>query len=118
MNIILTRKLQRCLHDNDDCYDFQDIMEGIKDGSLQSFAVGDTWIVTQIGDYPRRKVLHVLMVVGNWDEFADATPVLRDFAKEIGATLITGSGRDGWRRRLPPGWKIGGSIYSMEIEDE
>jgi hypothetical protein len=119
MNMILTRKLHRFLHDNA-CYDFQDILEGIKDGSLQSFAVGDTWVVTQVGDYPRQKVLHVMAAVGNFDEFAAVTPFLKDYAKDIGATLITGSGRDGWRKKLHllPGWECKGSIYSMEVEDE
>jgi hypothetical protein len=57
-------KVERALHDGGDLYTFDDIMALIKEGKMQSFTCGDTWIVTQVNEFPRKKVLEIALVVG------------------------------------------------------
>ena len=111
----MQEKMERWLHDAGDYYTFEDIMDFISEGKFQSFAVGDTWIVTQVDEYPRRKVVHITLVVGNYEEAEQALPEIYEFARSIGATRVTGFGREGWFRHPAPGWNRLGIMYAKDL---
>jgi len=117
MNIPLDmeRKMSRWLAIHDGCYTFRDIMNKIHDGTMQSHAFGDTWVVTTVHEFPQRKAVHIDLVVGNLKEFLDGLPKLYDWARSIGATLMTGSGNPGWRHYPMPGWKFKGLMFSKDL---
>jgi len=97
-------------------YKLVDIERLINEGKMQSFVQGDTWIVTQINEFPRRKVVEIVFVVGFVAEAIQALPQIYSFANEAGATLIMASNaRDGWWDYAQPGWKKLGSIYAKEV---
>lgn len=95
---------------------FGDILEAIKDGRMQSFAEGDTWAVTQVLDFPRKRVLEIVLVAG---DMADAK-VLYDkvlaFGREIGCNLVRTFGRDGWAKEAKDhGWLNGHRIFLKDL---
>jgi hypothetical protein len=121
MNItssLMERKLQKWLRANDDCYTLEDVLNKIYNGTMQSHAFGDTWVVTQVHEFPQRKAVHIDLVVGNLHEFLDGLPELEMWVKSIGADLITGSGNPGWRHFPMPGWKAKGIIGSKDLRDD
>ena len=112
----MKRKFDRMLEQCGGLYTIDDIEELIENGKMQSFVQGDTWIVTQVNEFPRRKVLEIVFVVGFISDAIQALPQMYAFADKIGATLIMASNaRDGWWTYAQPGWKRVGSIYAREM---
>ena len=120
MNFVITRedmevKVNRVLRYSGDLYNFDDVMKAIGTGDMQSFTEGDTWIVTQVIVFPRRKVLRVMLVVGYLTDAKKSLVQLEEFAKSVGATRIEATGRDGWWQFAEPGWKRTGSAYAKDL---
>jgi len=114
----MQRKIERLMKDGNNCYTLDDIMECVRKGTMQSHVFGETWVLTQVHEWPQRKSVDLTFVVGHADEFLENLPKLYHWTKDIGADLITGSGRDGWTKRLLPGWHRMGSLYAKDLRDE
>lgn len=120
MNYVVTRKdmrvkLQRVLHGFGDCYTVNDIMGEIEKGTMQSFVVGETWIITQVLNYPRKKAVNVLFIIGHLDEARRAEPKIEEFARSIGAKQIVGLARVGWSKFATPGWRKTGVAFVKDL---
>lgn len=120
MNYIVHRKdmrikLERVLHDFGDCYTVNDIMHAIEKGRMQSFVEGETWIITQVLTFPRKKALDILFVIGHLDEARRALPRLEEYARSIGATKIASLAREGWSKFAGPEWKKTGVSYVKDL---
>src|SRR6188768_3520494 len=92
----MRRKVQRALKEGNNCYTLDDLMDHIKAGTMQSHAFGNTWVITQVHEFPRRKSVDITYVVGSIEEALDGQSYIYNWAREVGADLITGVGRDGW----------------------
>lgn len=109
-------KFERALRMSGDLYTFDDIMDNILDGRMQSFVQGDTWIITQVNEFPRRKVVNILLVVGHIGDAIQALQQIHEFAQRIDATMIMAAlARDGWEAYKQPGWKCIGRVYTREL---
>lgn len=104
MNEELLNKLNRALVHQGDLYSIQDVIDALNDGSMQSFTDGETWVITRISEFPRRKALDVMLVIGTLDGARAIEPQVINFAKEHGITLLTASGRIGWDKVKFDGW--------------
>lgn len=110
-------QLQRVLAQMGHTHSVDDIVAMIEAGAMQSFALGETWIVTQIVDCPQKRVLEVFLVVGTLEE----THALYDekilpFAAEHGCNLIRAFARHGWRPWAEArGWRGGVQVYTKEL---
>lgn len=114
----LTVKLQRCLDEGHNLYTLQDVLERIRDGRMQSFCNGDSWLVTEILNFPTGKVLQLSMVVAeNLQATEDLQRQAQDFAASIGARLIRAIGRPGWAKlcKTNEGWQHSSNIYVKEV---
>lgn len=98
-----------------DLYTFDDVVERIKDGRMQSFARGETWAVTQVNEYPRRKVLDLVFVVGDLDVLESMEQDILDFARQHECSLIMANGRMGWLRKKFEGWKAVSCMFVKEV---
>lgn len=98
-------EMDRVLEQHGGFYTYEDILGLIETGRMQSFAEGDTWVVTQVHEFPRKKVLEIAFVIGNIEDLHKIEPKLEAFKKEIGADMLTATGRVGWSRRHFPGWE-------------
>ena len=98
----------------------EDVLEAIKDSRMQCLVVGDPIVgvvVTEIAEYPRKKVLRVVALGGNQFDLwvGEMNDVLCKWAAEIGAKLES-TGRKGWERRLAPlGWKAESVTVGMNV---
>jgi hypothetical protein len=113
----MERKMHRLMRDGNHCYTLDDVMSQIDAGTMQSHTFDNTWVITQVHEFPQRKAVDLTFVVGHADEFLEGLPSLYDWTKSIGADLITGSGRDGWWSRRLPGWRRMGSLYSKDLRN-
>lgn len=109
-------RLGEALREAGDCYSLNDILDGISAGHFQSFAVGDSWAVTQILDFPRRRVLEIFMAVGWLGDMFELEERVEQFARQEGCTLIRAYGRKGWNRFAKSrGWDNSHTVFTKEI---
>jgi hypothetical protein len=101
------KKLARVLDRMGALYTTQDILNAIAEGKMQSFVEGDSWAITQIGLYPRAKVLEIVAVVGDLEDLRVLHDRLFAFAAEMGVSVIQAHGRKGWLMDAEKrGWKV------------
>jgi hypothetical protein len=99
-------------------YEFDDIVELVRGGKMQSFSRGESWIVTQICEFPRKRVLDVVFVVGNLDELKEMVTDVIGFARESGAEFMMATGRRGFiEHALGDDWTLAGHFYVRDLSD-
>jgi hypothetical protein len=111
----MMRKMQRALKETGDLFTLQDISAMLKKGTAQGHVVGDTWAITQVHEFPLKKSVNILVVVGNMEDSLAMEAKIDTWAKGIGADVITAIGRDGWWDFRTPGWKKAGTMYAKEL---
>ena len=109
---IYHRKLQKALDRQGGLYTLTDILERCADGRMQSWVHNNSWAVTQISVYPRRRLLDIVAVVGDLGDCRILNAKLVKFANEMNVDLIASYGRRGWvRLGQSLGWKIKSESY-------
>lgn len=98
-------------------YTFEDLIEAISEGEMQSFHYGDSWAVTRICNFPRRRVLSVEFMVGDWKELMAVYHEIEEFAEHHGIDYLMANGRPGFETRLPDGWKRVSATYVKDLKD-
>jgi len=111
----MLKKVDRIIHKAGNLYELDDIMDLIDVGKMQSFTYDNTWVVTQIQVYPRKKVLEIVWVIGFMEDAVKLLPEIEQYAKEKGASRIRGIGREGWWKFAEPGWKQTAVMYEKDI---
>lgn len=86
-------------------YTFEDIVDAVILGRMQSFSLNDTWVVTQVIDFPRKKVLDIVFVIGELEDLIALEDKIEEFRREIQADMLIATGRLGWMRKHFKGWK-------------
>lgn len=110
----MEKKMLRALKQGQSLYDLDDIDNALKLGNLQSHVIGDTVAITRVNDWPQRRSVDVVFVVGHLDEALKMDQKLVDWARSIGANLMTAVGRSGWHK-YDHGWKRIGTLYAKDI---
>jgi hypothetical protein len=109
-------QLQKALDQMGNTHSLEDILALIDSGEMQSFAQGDTWAVTQIVDFPRKRILELFLIVGDLKDFRGLYNLILAFAEEQGCALLRGYGRFGWEPYAKAnGWANGARIYLKEM---
>ena len=111
------RKLQKALDRQGGLFALPDILERIATGTMQSWVHNNSWAVTQISVYPRRRLLEIVAVVGDLGDCRILNEKIVKFANDTGVDLVASYGRRGWVRlgsRL--GWKVKTTSYLYHKE--
>jgi hypothetical protein len=98
-------EVEQMLEDHGGLYTFDDILDQIHSGKMQSFTDGQSWAVTAVHQFPQKTVLEVVFVVGNLDALKILEDQLLAFKEEVGAEMMMASGRLGWLKAKFDGWK-------------
>ena len=73
-------------------------------------------MVTEILEYPRKKVFHIFLAGGDLDQIKDFSDSAIYFAKLNGCSAMTLAGRRGWVKALGDlGWEEKFATMSVEI---
>lgn len=87
-------------------HDFEDIVDGIQSGMMQFWPAPKGCLVTEIVQFPRKKVVNVFLGGGEMEQLANMHPSVIEWAKAQGCTAATIHGRTGWARAFKSrGWK-------------
>lgn len=118
MGLSVKQKFRKALKIAGDTYTPDDILHALSEGHMQSFVEGESWVVTQIVDFPRKRYLEIVFAVGNLDELKRIYPKLESFAREIEADGLRAFGRPGWMRQFEidkHGWVETTRVYVREF---
>lgn len=118
MGLSVKQKLRKALAVAGDTYTFEDILHEIEDGRMQSFAEGDSWVVTQVVDFPQKRFLEIVFAIGNLDELKVIYPRLEAFARDNICDGMRAFGRPGWMRQFEidkAGWVETTRTYVKEF---
>jgi len=87
-------------------HDFDDIAAGIETGRFQLWPAPDGCLVTEIINYPKKRVLNVFLAGGKMAQIIDMNDAVCAWGKAHGCDTITINGRPGWAKVAAPfGWK-------------
>lgn len=101
----LKKEFAKMLEAQGGFYTLEDVLSLILQGRMQSFAYKDTWVVTQVHEFPRKKVLDIVFVIGDEEGLHQLEPQLEEYKNLVGADMLSATGRPGWLRKTFPGWK-------------
>ena len=100
------------------------LLEALYNGAAQCWCVLDGHFiqnitVTEIIDYPNKKVLHIITSTGiDWENHKQEHTHLEDFAKALGCASISVWGRRGWERKLPSlGYEQVYTVFEKKIQE-
>jgi hypothetical protein len=111
------KKLARVLDRMGGLYTLQDILVAIADGKMQSFAVNNSWAITEVQDFPRARQLQVIALVGDLTDRDALHAAVLDYAREVNAGLVAAHGRFGWiPDALQRGWRLKAKNYLYHRE--
>jgi hypothetical protein len=109
-------QLQEALDGMGGTHTLDDIVDLIRDGHMQSFCEGETWAITQIIEFPQKRILEIFLVVGDMPEAEALHDQVIAFAKAHQCSLVRCFGRHGWAKwAVPRGWTNGQRLYMKEI---
>lgn len=96
-------------------YTFDDLLDLIDRGEMQSFSTGESWAVTQICDFPRKRAVSIEFAVGDIDELKELEKQIDEFAKRHNIDLVMANGRLGFDHVKTNGWKKVSSTYVKDL---
>lgn len=111
----MLKKMAQALGHGDDLYTLDDIEDALLKGEMQGHVEGNTWAITQVQEFPRRKVVHILFVIGEMRDLPKLEGKIQVWARDLGATMLTAVGRDKWWVIRTPGWRTTGTAYAKDI---
>lgn len=86
-------------------HEWEDIVEGVHKAHMQLWANKDAAAITEIIQYPRKKVLNVFLAGGEMGQLIEMLESAKAWGNAQGCDTITMSGRRGWLRVLgKQGW--------------
>lgn len=115
---MMRRRFREGLRRSGGLYEPEDIIQACKDGDMQMFTEGDSFIVTCIEPYPRKRVLNVVILVGHLEHLDALYLRVVQFAQDVAADYIRAVGRPGWERIQPARWGFHPvqTVWLKEIE--
>lgn len=81
----------------------EDVLNGILNGHLVLWATCECCAVTEIEFYPRRKNCHIFLAGGNLKALSELLGQIEKYAREMGCSAVTLTGRKGWARTFLAG---------------
>ena len=108
-------KFEKALRLSNNLYNLDDIASDLRNGRMQGHTIGNSWALTQVHDWPRRRSVNIMYVIGEVPDMLELEAKVEKWAKEVGANLMTATGREGWSVFLHDNWKKVGTLYSKDI---
>ena len=98
--------IEAALEYSGDTHSFEDIVDGVKKGTMQLWPAKKGCIVTEIVVYPRKTYLNIFLAGGELEQILDMDSDVKAWCIAQGCDGAMMSGRIGWTKPLKPlGWK-------------
>jgi hypothetical protein len=98
------------------CYEFVDVLRGVLKGQYQMWRKGDSVILTEVIDYPRKRICLCFLAGGKAEEIHAMAPVIEAWAMTQGCVEGWLYGRKGWARAMKSyGWSADSSVSLVRV---
>ncbi len=96
---------------------FEDILEQVRQGSLQFWPAPASVVITEIIEHPRQRTLHFFLAGGNMQELEAMEAPLVEWGRAHGCTTVSMLARRGWERTFlkKTGWKPSLVLFGKPI---
>ena len=84
----------------DGCYTLEDVWDEIENNRAQFWPMPNSAVVTQVLEFPRKRVLRIWLAGGELHELRRAIAHAEEYALHRGCTEVEIDGRKGWARAL------------------
>jgi hypothetical protein len=109
-------RLQRALDFGNNTHTLQDVFAALKTGEMQCFWSDNAFVVTQICEYPQKRVLLIPYLAGELDEVMSLQPQVVEHAKASGCSDMMVIARRGWEKVLPKfGWTRSSTVFDFKV---
>lgn len=95
-------------------HQWRDIIIGVSQGHMQLWRNSTAACVTEVTDYPARRVLHVFLAGGDIKGVVALEPEVEAYARLMGCTRIQMFGRKGWAH-VAKHWTTSDIILHREL---
>jgi hypothetical protein len=111
---VFRRQIEEALAHSRNTYSYDDVVRMVQNKEAQYWPGKESVAITQILDYPQKRVLHFFIAGGNMAEIEACEPLICQWGKEQGCVTATLTGRRGWERTYMArtGWTP--TLYTME----
>jgi hypothetical protein len=92
--------LEAALERSGGTHTLEDVVQSIQTGAMQFWPAPRGCAVTEVVNYPQKKVLHIFLAGGEMDQIIDMDSSAVEFAKMNGCTGMSIAGRKGWAKVL------------------
>ena len=106
--------LEAALYYSNGTHTIDDVLETVQRGDAQFWHYPDAAVVTEIMDYPQKRVLRYWLAGGNLKTLLKVEPSIRHWSQLWGCVGIEIIGRKGWLRVLK-GFKQTGIILAKDM---
>lgn len=97
--------LKKALLKGGSTHELEDILVGIRQNVFQLFHDEDAIVVTEILQSPRKRILNVFLIAGDFKQVMKLQGKVEEFARAEQCSSMITTGRFGFLRRLPAyGW--------------
>jgi len=109
--------IDKALRFGGETHTLDDVLAGISRGDFQFWEGQRSVIVTQIHDYPQKRLLCIFLAAGVMEELRDMLPDVLDWARQAGCSGAFLNGRLGWMRSFlaRDGWKVQSVTMAKEL---
>lgn len=109
-------KLRVALDRAGSTHSISDVVSLVREGKAQFWEHRSTLLVTEVIEYPQRKVLRFWLAGGDLGEVEQILPEIEQWARERGCTMAEALGRRGWAGRSEAhGYKPVATIFQKEL---
>lgn len=109
--------LEQALRHAGGTHTFEDVAAGIEHGRFQFWPAPHSVVVTEIIQFPQRKIAHCFLAAGRMEEIQIQRRWLEGWAKSVGCESVTIAGRPGWERVLgPDGYEKAAVLLEKKLE--
>ena len=113
---VYVHKLNKALDRMGNIYKPSDIARCVDNGDLQCFVDGNSVAITQLNQFPNRRVVDILLAVGDLSDTLAIHDMIVNFAQEQRASLLRAQARPGWwphAKKL--GWRPVNVVYYKDL---
>lgn len=93
--------IQAALDHAGNLFALEDIWKELSLGRAQFWPGNECALVTEIKQYPRKRVLNVWLAGGKLEELMVMSNYIREYAKRCQCDAMTIQGRPGWQKMFP-----------------
>jgi len=108
--------IEAALERADGTHTMHDIIDSVIKGTMQFWPAPKGCAITEIIQYPGKKVFHVFLAAGELDQIVDMDSSAVEFAKVNGCSGMSIAGRRGWAKVLKDkGYKETFTVLTKDI---